>query len=230
MFTDYQYAYFIGDLIIALPAWALIFYLRKDLRREMLIAGLMLGLLSVLTEPWYLRDYWQPEGMVRARIILGDFFFGFFPGAVACVVYEGVFGKHYTQRKNRAHHWRSFLLPLTAFGGLMFLLLVYADINSMYASSIALIALAVVMVFYRPDLLWDAVWSSLLFGTLATLGYLAMFHVIYPGIVESWWLSANASGTLVLGIPIEEIAFEFSLGMAMGPMYEFFAGSRFLKR
>src|SRR3989338_5460990 len=95
MSGDYQYAYVIGDFIVGFPIFALIFYLRKDLRREMLVAGLLLGILSLITEYWYLKDYWHPENGVRWRISLGDFFYGFFFGGIASVVYEALFKKHF---------------------------------------------------------------------------------------------------------------------------------------
>lgn len=112
--------------------------------------------------------------------------------------------------------------------GVLFLVLVHNGLNSMCASSIALIVIAGTIVIFRKDLFWDAVLSSLLFGLLCAVGYKILFS-IYPGILEAWWLSAHASGRLVVGIPVEELLFQFSLGMAMGPAYEFLVGAKFKK-
>lgn len=224
MLDQYHYAYLIGDLILAFPVWAVIFYFRKDLRKEMILAGILLGIISVLTEPWYSRDYWHPEGLDYLRRALGDFFFGFFPGSVACVIYEAVLGKKLAKRHNRQHHWKKFFWLLLLGGGALFLILVYHGINSIYASSISLVVIALAMTTFRKDLFWDAVLSSLLFGLLCATGY-EIFFSIYPGILQAWWLSAHASG-LIAGIPIGDLTFEFSLGMAMGPIYEFLIGAK----
>jgi hypothetical protein len=224
---NFNFAYFVGDLIFAFPAWLLLFYFKKDLRKEMIFSGVLLGVLSILTARFFINDYWHPENLNKLRFVIGDFFFGFFPGAVACVIYEGLFSKRLLKRDSR-YHWKLFIWPLLIIGGALFFFFLYLGLNSMYASSIALIVMAIVIVIFRRDLFWDTILSSLLYGLICMVGYKILFS-IYPGILEAWWLSAGASGTLIIGIPIEELVFQFSLGMAMGPIYEFVIGARFRK-
>jgi hypothetical protein len=235
MFSNYHYAYLIGDLIIGLPVWILFFYYRKDLRREMIIAGILLGLISVFSEPWYSKDYWHPENLDLIRRGLGDFFYGFFPGGVACVIYEGVFRKYIAKRKNLQHKWWWFLLPLLLIGGLIFDIPTHFGMNSMHTTAIALLLITAIIVYFRRDLLWDSIFSGILFLSLSFAGYLVFFS-LYPGIINEWWLlkwqsvNAGPSGVLIVGIPMEELLFAFTLGLAMGPMYEFLIGAKFTKK
>lgn len=228
MLDGYHFAYIAGDFLIGFPVFAVIFYLRKDLRREMLIAGVLLGILSLITETWYLRDYWHPESGIRWRISLGDFFYGFFFGGIASVVYEAILGRYFGKRKNHRHHWRWFVIPFFILGGFLFIAPLHAGINSIYTSSLAGLIIATIFLFYRKDLLWDTVMSSLLFGGITFVGYLA-YLAVFPGIINAWWDVDNVSGLLVAGIPLEELIFALGMGAVVGPAYEFFTGLQFKK-
>ncbi len=221
MFSDYQYAYLIGDLVLGLPVWALLFYSRKDLRRQMLLSGILLGLLSVVTEHWYW-DYWYPEGLNLWRMALGDFCYGFFPGAIACVVYKGIRGENSSKIPNeRRSGW---LVPLITLGACIFYIPLWFGVNSMYSTSLGFIAMASVMVYVRRDLLWPSLVSGAMLGLMTFLNYLIL-SAIFPGIIHAWWLfPANTSGITILGVPAEELLFGIALGAAAGPAYEFFRG------
>lgn len=225
---DYQYAYLIGDLIIGLPLWSVLFFGRKDLRREMLIVSLLIGIAGPVSEYWYTQDYWQPQTFTGTVAGLEDFLFGFFVGGIASAIYEGAFGRRFAKRKDRSHHWSWFLLPMVALLIFSLNLLVSIGLNSIYASVITFIGAAGVMVYYRRDLLVDSLMSGLLVGAIMFLGYL-VFLSIFPQAVHRWWFLNNISGILVAGIPIEELMWAFGWGMFAGPVYEFFAGLRFKK-
>ncbi len=99
MFENFEFVYLAGSLIVGFPIWSFLFLYRKDLRKEMLISSLAIGLLAPLWEPWFLTDYWHPESLNTLRVGIGDFAYGFFFGGIGNVIYEVVCGKHFSKRK-----------------------------------------------------------------------------------------------------------------------------------
>lgn len=47
MFSNFQYAYLLGDLLV-LPVWLILYFHRRDLRKEMLLASIFIGDLKFL--------------------------------------------------------------------------------------------------------------------------------------------------------------------------------------
>lgn len=222
---NYRFAYLLGNLLLLLPIWTFLFYRRKDLRREMIILSIFTGIAGPISELWYLQDYWRPETITGTPIGIEDFLFGFFIGGIAGVIYEEVFGKKYTKRVNRTHHWPLFLIPFALLVSLGANTLFNLGLNSIYASTIGFLTLAILIIFFRKDLFWDSLGSGLLMGALMFLGYLAFF-ILYPEVITKWWLLHNISGILITGVPMEELIWAFGWGMVAGPLYEFTAGKK----
>ncbi len=220
----YKFAYLIGNLLISLPIWLILFIRRKDLRKEMLIVSLIAGIAGPISELYYLKDYWRPEIFTGWPIGIEDFIFGFCIGGISSVIYEYIFGKHHSNRINRKHHWSWFIVPLVTlfiivFNALFFVL----KINSIYVSAIAFALLALIIICFRKDLLVNSLTSGFLMGLLMFVSYL-VFLSIFPEAIHRWWLIKNISGVLINGVPIEELLWAFSWGMVAGPIYEFFRG------
>lgn len=227
---SYQYAYLVSATLLLFPIWLLLFLHRKDLRQELLLVSIVIGIIGPISELWYLQDYWRPETFNGWTIGVEDFLFGFFIGGIGSVIYEELFGKHFTKRLDRTHHWRWFLIPIV----ILFLLglnipFLYFDINSIYASIIALLVTAAVMMYFRTDLWGDLFMSGVLVGLIMSVNYL-IFLKIFPEAIHRWWELENISGILVMGIPLEELLWAFSWGMVGGPIYEFFTGRKFSRR
>ncbi len=226
---SYQYAYLFGNLLVLFPLWLFLFIHRKDLRKEILIVSLLIGIGGPLSELWYLRDYWRPETFTGWSIGIEDFLFGFFIGGIASSIYEELFDKRHSKRINRKHHWSWFIIPVVALLVFVLNLLTFVfGVNSIYASIFVFIALALLILYFRHDLLAESLVSGLLVGAMMFFGYL-IFLTIFPQAIYRWWILQNISGILILGVPLEELLWAFGWGMVGGPMYEFFAGLKFKK-
>lgn len=224
---DYRYAYLFGNLLIGFPIWLFLFWRRRDLRKEMLMMSILIGFLGPLSEFWYRQDYWMPLLFNGWPIGFEDYLFGFFAGGISGVVYEEVFVTKISHRRTRKHHWPLFILPLA----LLFLLILNVSflgfhLNSIYASIIGFLLLASIFIYYRKDLLVDALSSGILSGLIMLIGYFVLINY-FPDIFQRFWLLKNISGITIYTVPIEEIAWAFSWGMVAGPMYEFFMGLKF---
>ena len=75
----YKYSYLIADLTL-LFVWIILFWHRKDVRREMLIVSIIFGFAGLLVEPIYFQDWWHPLTITGTKIGLEDFLFGFWVG------------------------------------------------------------------------------------------------------------------------------------------------------
>ena len=77
-----KYAYLIGDIIF-LAIWLVLYLLRKDIRKEMLIMSLIIAVVGPISEYWYFKDYWYPKmvlGPLHPFGGLEDLLFGFAAG------------------------------------------------------------------------------------------------------------------------------------------------------
>ncbi|MBI4155840.1 MAG: hypothetical protein HY507_01240 [Candidatus Zambryskibacteria bacterium] len=222
---DYQYAYLFGNFFILLPIWLLLFFCRKDLKREILTVSMVVGLAGPFSELLYLRDYWHPETFFSYPFGLEGYSFGFFMGGIAAVIYEEIFGKRFSKSIGKTGIWFLFCLLLCFIVAILFFIFLL-DINSIYTTSMVMIATALGIIYIRKDLLVDAIVSGLSMGMVMFLSYI-IFLYFFPEAIGRWWKIENVSGILVRGIPIEELIWAFGWGMLGGPAYEFFAGLKF---
>ena len=229
MFHDFQYAYFVADLGFFV-IWLILYLLRRDLRKEMLIMSLLVMPFG-FTQYFYFRDYWQPDyafGMMFGLAGVEDLIWCFLVGGIAIVIYEEIFGIKYSKRHLQNHsYWMfgfSFVAVIMLFIGSMIL-----GFNSMYVSIAIMLLFGVVILIFRHDLLKYAFFSGLLMGGLMFFFYLLFFNNVFSGIIHNWWLLKNVSGILILGVPIEEPMWGFAWGFVAGPAYEFINGLRLKK-
>jgi len=227
----FRFAYLIGDLIF-LSVWGFLFWRRKDLRRQMLVMSLIVAVLGPISEYWYFRDYWRPLLILRPAWPLGgleDVLFGFAIGGVAAVLYENILGKRFSQGAGGKRGW---IGPLF-FGGFIASLLVFNDflgINSIYASSLGTLLVALIIVVVRPDLFFD----SLLSGLFVAMAMFILYYVYSLFWTEPWvklsqvWLLYGTPHVILLAgrIPLTEMIWGICWGIAVGPLYEFWQGCR----
>ncbi len=215
-------AYLIGSFIF-LSVWLLFFVFRKDLRREMLAMSFVGGFFAPLALV-FLPDYWYPNHIVgKYPLGIEDYLFAFAIAGIGSVAYEATFGKTHTLCECRKRNPRDLIIisgvSIVVLLGLAFVF----GLNSIYSNYLAFLIIFGFIVIFRRDLLWQSLMSGLMVGILMFLFYLTWI-AIYPGVIEHWWKLENISGILILGVPLEEIVWGFSWGIAGGSLYEFARG------
>jgi len=221
--VSYQYTYIIGNLILIL-LWLALFWWRKDVRKEMLVVSPFFGIIGLLTEYYYIKDWWKPLTITGTAIGIEDFIFGFGIGGVAAVIYEEIFKKKIRVRKISKIKDKERNLNFAVLIGLMAVIFVgtihLLDFNTFKASVITILFPILVIYIKRKDLIDDSLATAVIVTLLSILGY-ALLNIISPGFIEEFWLFENIGKIIILGTPLEEIIWFFLIGALIGPLYEY---------
>lgn len=223
MYIDQRFVYIIATIpFIAL--WLFIFLKRRDLRQEMLLMSLIIGILSLLTSYyWWTIDWWKPLTMTRTIIGVEDFIMGFTTGGIMSVIYELIFKKKYYKRKLH-HHISGGLTLIFLLGQTMMWLFWGVGLTSFWSGILSMCLIAIIIFLLRKDLIINAVISGLLMVVVSLLFYYTIL-IISPKWIDYTYL-LGLSGIKLTGVPIEEFIFWFFAGLVFGPFYEYWQGER----
>lgn len=211
--------YLLGSLFLLL-IWLLIFVFQKKLRREMLIASLLVTPFA-LSEVFFVPGYWTPDTLGNPKLSIEDFIFTFAVGGIIAAIYE-LFMKGKVKHQRLCNCFNGGFFPGLILGiGVITIFLAYAifKINFMYAVYVGIIVNIILIAVTRPDLIKKVIYSGLLFGLFYFL-FFSAFAFFIPNFIKHWNLN-NLSGLILLGVPIEEIIWAFGVGALLGPIYEY---------
>jgi len=215
-----QYIYLIGSLMF-LAIWGVIFYFRKDLRREMLVTGVMGSFVVwVGGAYWFTHDWWYPETLLGNGGGIEDIIFGFANFGIAAVIYDAVFHRRYS-----ATHWHKpkiyigIFFLLIIIGGLSIFLFLRGMMSFVAYPFVALLA-SLVLWFSHRQLFANSMWSGVLLVLLSTPVYWIM-NTINPGWIDHTYLFNSLTGITLLTVPIEEYVYYFATGIIIGPLFEY---------
>jgi hypothetical protein len=207
--------------------WGLVYLsLRSsESKREMLLVSLWTSLLG-FTEPLFIPAYWNPPSLfnlaLRTRFDLESLLFSFGMGGLAVVVYEWIVPVRHALVSPRERHLprhRFHVFALLSAPLIFIALLAVTRLNPIYAAVLSLIGGGVAASYCRPDLLRKMVVSAVLFLSLYFFYFLSLVAV-FPNYVRLVWNLPAISGILILGIPLEELLFAFTLGFLWSSVYE----------
>lgn len=221
-----QFAYLLGSLFLLL-IWVFVFLKlkSKEGKKEMLKASIATSLLG-LTEPIFVPEYWNPPTIFdlaqKTGFDIESFIFSFAVGGIAVSAYE-IFAKvkHGKLSAHATHEPRHKLHLLALFAAPISFIFLYAlaYLNPIYSTILALIVGALATFYCRPDLIQKMVASGFIFLMTYFLFFL-IFNVIFPGYIGKVWNLKEITGILILGIPLEELAFAFAVGLMWSSIYE----------
>lgn len=222
---EYKYAYLTGTMI-GLFVWLVLYYHRKDLRREMWAMSIASALGSVITAHYFwTKDWWRPDTITGTLVGIEDFILGFAVGGMAAVIYEEIFHKRLYKFNRKQTHNKGALFYALIIIVVMSVFYKVFNYTSFWASTIAFGAGGLYLMWFRRDLIV----AALVKGILMVLVSMPIYYAIiffWPGWVDDTYLFETLSGTKVTGIPIEELVFWFLFGFGAGPYYEYWQGYR----
>lgn len=218
--SSIPYTYLIGSLIF-LAMWGVIFYFRKDLRREMLLTGSMGSLIIWIGGAyWFTHDWWYPQTILGNGGGIEDIIFGFANFGIAAVIYDVVFHKRYS-----AVHWHKpkifigifLLLTITGF---LSVCLFLNGAKSFIAYPIVALLASSVLWFSHRQLFINSLGSGFLLMLISIPVYWVL-NFISPGWITHTYLFNSLTGITLFTVPIEEYVYYFATGMAIGPLFEY---------
>ena len=161
---SYTYSYLIADMVF-LVIWFSLFIWRKDVRKQMLVISLTLGIIATFLEYIYIQDWWHPLTITHTIIGVEDFIFSFTISGISTVIYEEIFKKKIRLRKENSkteikRDKKMFLiiiLCLALFLGGFYLL----KLSSFYSSVLAFSIPLIIVLNKRKDLFLDSFISGI---------------------------------------------------------------------
>lgn len=221
-----HYAWFTWSALL-LVAWGFVYLAlrNRESRHEMLVVSLWTSLLGV-TEPLFVPAYWNPPSLFdlaqRTGFDIESLIFSFGIGGLTVVIYEWIFPvRHETVSLIERHQprHRFHVLVLLSAPVIFVILLAVTRLNPIYSAILSLTAGGLLTCWCRPDLVRKMVVSAFLFLGLYFLYFLTLLAA-YPDYVRLVWSLSAISGILILGVPVEELLFAFTLGFLWSSVYE----------
>lgn len=170
----------------------------------------------------------QSTGTRRTCLILIDkigfsiesILLGFLAGGIASVIYEFVERKKVKKiRKKKFSDFTPYLIFIIIFLGLE---LIFPS-KSIYNLSISLIVSSIIIGYLRRDLIKQIIISGLLFSVIYFTLFV-IFNLIFRDFVDQYYNLNNLWGINLVGVPIEEIIFAFSVGAFWSTLFEYIKG------
>lgn len=214
-----KYAYLVCCFILFI-FWLIIFFLRKDLRKEMLwasIVGLPFGFIDYFLIP----GYWHPDVVfdlgIKHGFGLESFLFFSLMAGITSVIYEFVEKKKLIKIKgNKHHHFLILIFAITffiTFGIIFPNQIIYNLIITLFVGGITLI-------FLRKDLLRKIVMSGFIFAVFYFIVFIVINN-IFSNFIPSFFNVPSVWSVSVIGVPIEELLAAFAGGMFWSALYEY---------
>lgn len=227
MFYDsFKFAYLFGSLYF-LAIWFLIFFLRPQYRKFMIIFGFLFAPIGVFATYFlWISDWWHPETITGTPVGIEDFIMAFTHVSIPALVYKFIFRKG-VDLKLSLNDKALLLFGLKKFiilcliGVLSTVLSFYFfKINSFFATAIGMFLVGLYIILKRKDLLSASLWSAALMFAVSLPVYV-LGNFLYPNVIQNFWDFSHISGILFLGVPIEDLIWYALLGFFMGGIYEF---------
>ena len=225
-----QYIWLIWSLIL-IAIWLAIYVSLgsgKE-KKKMLVVSLWTSLLG-LTEPLFVPEYWSPPSLfdlaMRTGFDIESLIFSFGIGGIAVILYGRIFRRQYVSMSAKEHHLsrhKFHIWMLLSAPAVLVVLLLTTDLNPLHSSIIAMTLGGLATWYCRPDLKKKMIVSAFLFLALYFVYFWTLIVIAPVGYVESVWNLEALSGSLIVGIPLEELLFALSFGFIWSSIYEHLA-------
>lgn len=213
--------YLIATIIGAIP-WLLLFYFRKDLRKEILVMSILSTPLAFF-DLLYVPSYWKPVTFLNIPVGIEGLIFSFEVGGTASALYETF--AHKALRKIKTQSNLLSLLVLLIVLPVAYTFNYLFPINITVGMHLGLFAGIVLILLLRKDLTKSVIYASILF-TMVYFVSLLIWSSIFP-ITTNWFTFENLPKIFIFHVPFYELTFGLLFGAYWGNLYEFLFGYKF---
>jgi len=222
MSLPFQYAYLLGA-IFSFLLWIAFYIYRKDLRKEMIIMGLLIAIAGIISQYlWWTIDWWKPQTITNTRIGIEDILLGFSNGGVAAVLYEVLFRKNEYKFLSKPHTKETlisafFLFLITA------LFFNFLHFHSFIGTAISYLLVGTFFVLRRQDLFFESVITGICL-MIGSIPIYLLLNFLSPNFLSHLYYWGNLSGLALDDIPIEDLVYYFLAGFLVAPFYLYWKG------
>ena len=221
-----KYGYLWISVILFIP-WLLLFYYHKNLRRRMVLSGLIFAPFGTLNL-WFKQDYWNaPEVYIFFSVIsIDDILFAFITTGIGVAIFDALFTeKQVKQEKSRINIlWISLIIVMISW----YILREVIGINSMFMFAIPVLISTVIFIIIRKDLLIPSLITTLITTGIAIITYIILFNYLLPKFWSTYWfLWGKEYGWTIFGnVPVLEVLWYFSWSSLAAVLYDFGKGTK----
>jgi hypothetical protein len=204
--SSFEYPYAVTSGILSFIAAGLLL-LKKDQRRPLILSGL-LSLPCSLTTFYFVPEYWQPVRLFGFTLGIEDTLFSFSTGTIAWFPAAMVYSPKLPDTALTSVLPRYLWIAVVATA--VMLITRSLSLPVMLQAIIGISVMGLLLALRKPRSLPIALFTGICFALSYTLLLAALF-ILFPGFFTQW-THANLSGTLILGVPVEEIVWAFFFG------------------
>ena len=95
----------------------------------------------------------------------------------------------------------------------------HLGLNVIYDAALTCTVVGAYIAWYRPQLRWQ-VWSGGIIFTIVYTVVLVLTGLRYPTFYDDYWNLSELSGRRLIGAPLEEYLFAFTMGVFWAPLFE----------
>lgn len=183
----------------------------------------------------YFRDYWHPSSVfgitIGPWVVYPEFLlFGAAFAGIATVIYPAVFRYGFEKPARDNEGLRAFI-AIFLFASVSASLYL-SGMNSIYATAAGASMLSLGIIVMRHDLMVPMLLSGMLTAAVQSVLYTLVFASItnWEAVLESVWYLYGTSLDVRIGlVPLTEIVWGFATGAAVGIIYPYVRGARFVR-
>ncbi|MDN3203659.1 lycopene cyclase domain-containing protein [Algoriphagus sediminis] len=209
-----KYAY-LSLALLYLLAWLVVF-IYSPYKRGMIKVGAVGGLMGVVAEVWYFRDYWRPPTLFGQGIPgIEDYLIGFAMFGVGGYIYSSFTKREIDYSKKTPAKYRDFFWLFIAGVSSMTIFSIGFNIHSGYVTFFTFFFLSVYIWIQRPDLIGISLISAVAVGVITFVIYSINFNILFPNFWDDYGMLDDKPilGIRVANIPLSEMLWHTTWGM-----------------
>ena len=212
--------------------WLLLFFLRKDNRKQMLFISVLGALAGPFFDILYTQDWWMPANITTTKIgYIEGALTGFMIAGIATVIYEDIFRERIiiktNKKKELIEDFHLLLLVLFTVVASLSAFFIF-HINSLLSTLFAFIIPILLIYYSRRDLIISSLATSLLLALIAA-GVYSVINFFTPGWIVKFWYFKNVPDIIILNLPLDDLLWYIFAGAYLGPLYEYWREGKFAK-
>lgn len=215
--------------LMYMVAWSIVYW-KSPWKKGMIKVGAVGGLMGIVAEVWYFRDYWRPPTLFGEGVVgIEDYIIGFALFGVGGYIHSSFTKREIDYSKDTKFLNREFFYLFLIACASMTIFSVGFNIHSGYVTFLTFFVLSVYIWIKRPDLVGLSLISAFATLGISLIIYYINFNILFPHFWDTYgMLDQPILGIKVFNIPLSEMLWHFSWAMLCS-MFRGFRNSVYYK-